>query len=216
MLKNKYFTLIELLVVIAIIGILASILFPALSQARTRTIEAVCKNNLKQIYIGFTNYAGENDSYVPRATTQGDKHWPYKIYPHMSEDGFPNRALKQFMANSTYTKVMYSPIITDRRGKIAEDGMGRSDYGLNKYFKGEHKRIDTQPGEIEPMMAPIQYPSNPELKFTSLKDHRKAAAYWYVNDTKTPGLYIDGSVRMFSIAEGSNFNSKIEHKQKLE
>ena len=49
-----------------------------------------------------------------------------------------------------------------------------------------------------------------------LKDHPKAAAYWYFKDTKTPGLYIDGSVRMFSIAEGSNFNSKIEHKQKLE
>ena len=48
---HKKFTLIELLVVIAIIGILASILMPALEKARIRTQIAVCKSNLKQVGI---------------------------------------------------------------------------------------------------------------------------------------------------------------------
>jgi len=127
--KVHGFTLVELLVVIAIIGILVALLLPAIQAAREAARRNTCKNNLKQLALGWINHhstvghfptggwgpdwAGDADRGFGVDQTGG---WAYNILPfieqrtlyNLASDGDPDVITDKKRAGATV--IIVSPI----------------------------------------------------------------------------------------------------------
>jgi len=80
------FTLIELLVVIAIIAILASLLLPALKDARDRAFDVSCKTTLHDWGVAFSVYHQDHDGEFEPADLDGlDRYWPHTLRNYYEE-----------------------------------------------------------------------------------------------------------------------------------
>jgi len=115
--KQSPFTLIELLVVIAIIAILASMLLPALQQARAKARSISCVSNLKQLGLANVMYLQDNDECIvigwlstgtyPSAPSN-TRHWSYRLKPYYTDSNIER--CPSNTADGSYCYGIYAPI----------------------------------------------------------------------------------------------------------
>ena len=92
------FTLVELLVVIAIIGILVSLLLPAVQNAREAARKTSCQNNLRQLGIATLSFESQRSAFPIgcvecRAATTGPRFisWLSRLLPMLEESAIHDK-----------------------------------------------------------------------------------------------------------------------------
>ncbi|MBX3416664.1 MAG: DUF1559 domain-containing protein [Pirellulaceae bacterium] len=151
--SNRGFTLIELLVVIAIIGILISLLLPAVQSVREAARRTQCLNNLRQLGLACHNYESTRKHFPPSAEFAG-----YGSINTNSSWSIHGRLLPFLEQNNVYDNVDLNVAWDDQ---VAISGLKIPIYSCPSDIQGD------TPRNVSPKLASPLFPTSYGFNFGS-------------------------------------------------
>lgn len=135
--KQSAFTLMELMTVIVIVGILVTMLVPAVASMRGKAERASCANNLRGLYAGAHSYVQDHQS------------WPQVSTRDIRDPGYALAWIQALEKYSISRKNWTCPSVQRTMGNpdIYDDRAARVDYFATPF--------DSKP------MSPFRWPTQP-------------------------------------------------------
>ena len=193
------FTLVEILVVISVLGLLMSLLVPAMGKARATANDVKCRSNLRQWGVALSLYMNNNGGFIPRRG-QGDRvlakvdrgdDWFNCLPPYFNELPYNELVKQGRRPRAGDDSIFICPSADDTGGKYFLP------YAMNQFLSPWHI---TDPHQIMslPEPAKVVFLGDGPGPYASIMPIAKPYCVEPRHDGRANLLFLDGHVESFT------------------
>jgi hypothetical protein len=179
--------LIELLVVLFIIGIMLSLLLPALSGARSRMQATACQNNVRQLNLALRNYINTTHRFPAQ------NRWPVDLLRWIEEWPLAQEMKGNFDPNAEFPRplLMRCPVQEDFPSRVLAVGFCHYVLVVDRPIRGKPERVRWEIHDRE--LLSEQEPQEPWFIGPELSHFAQQILIATKPGPHPPGLYMTGS-----------------------
>lgn len=180
--SRRAFTLIELLVVVAITGLLASMLLPAVTQAKAKAHALQCLNHKRQLALAWQLYADDHDGKLVPNRERSSESWVRGVLDF--DNANPDNTNTLYLVDARYAKM--GAYVKSPATFTCPDDRSQLNYSGRKLARVRSVSMNHAMGALE---APGQLPfADGWMVFRTTSDLPAPASLWVMIDEHADSL----------------------------